>query len=45
VCSFQGIGRFVLGLLEDIEVVESDEFKSFLSEKLKDLTKKVAFVS
>ncbi|MBQ8282259.1 MAG: transcriptional regulator [Paraprevotella sp.] len=45
VCSFQGVGRFVLGLYEDIEVVESDTFKAFLQEKLSLLTKKVSSVS
>ena len=45
VCSFQGVGRFVLGLFEDVEVLESPEFKLFLQEKIKDLTKKVGVVS
>ncbi len=34
VCSFKGIGRFVLGLYENIEVLESDEFVDFLKEKI-----------
>lgn len=34
VCSFEGIGRFVLGVLDDIEVLESEEFKSFLRERI-----------
>ncbi len=42
---FQGVGRFVLGLFEDVEVLESPEFKLFLQEKIKDLTKKVGVVS
>lgn len=33
VCSFQGVGRFVLGLFEDIEVLESPDFRKFLREK------------
>lgn len=45
VCSFQGVGRFVLGLLEDIEVVDSPDFRLFLQEKLSLLTKKVSSVS
>lgn len=45
VCSFQGIGRFVLGLLEDIEVVDSPDFRAFLQEKLQFLTKKLSVVS
>lgn len=31
VCSFLGIGRFVKGLAEDIEVVAPEEFKDYLS--------------
>lgn len=41
VCSFQGVGRFVLGLFDDIEVLESAEFKDFLHEKVQLLTKKL----
>lgn len=44
-CSMKGIGRFFLGLFEDIEIVESDEFKEYLTtrahlltERVKDLT-------
>ncbi len=40
VCSFQGIGRFVWGLFEDIEVVDSPDFVQFLREKAQNLTKK-----
>lgn len=40
VCSFQGIGRFVLGLFEDVEVVDSPDFVQFLREKTQILTKK-----
>lgn len=34
VASYVGIGRFVLGLAEDIEVIESDAFKDYLHEKV-----------
>lgn len=34
VSSFLGIGRFVLGLMEDIEVIENDAFRQFLKEKV-----------
>lgn len=34
VCDYRGIGRFVLGLWEDIEVLGDDGFKSFLQEKI-----------
>ncbi len=35
VCSYEGIGRFVLGLCNEIKVVDSPEFQDFLKEKLK----------
>lgn len=35
VVSFLGIGRFVIGLYDDIEVLDCDEFKAYLAEKIK----------
>jgi predicted DNA-binding transcriptional regulator YafY len=35
VCSYEGVGRFVMGLLPDIEVLESGDFKSFIKERLR----------
>lgn len=35
VCSYIGIGRFVLGMLDDIEVKGDDGFIAYLKEKLK----------
>lgn len=43
VCSFQGIGRFVMGLITDIEVIDSTEFKRYLAEILQSLTKRGFF--
>lgn len=34
VCSFEGVGRFVLGLLDDIKVIGSPEFIEFLKERI-----------
>jgi proteasome accessory factor C len=34
VANFEGVGRFVMGLLDEIKVVGPDNFKSFLREKL-----------
>jgi len=34
VCSFEGIGRFVIGLCDEIKLLESPQFKRFLSEKV-----------
>ncbi len=38
VCSYKGVGRFVLGLFEDIQVVESAEFREYLKEKIARMT-------
>lgn len=34
VCSYAGIGRFVMGLYEDIEVLGDDGFKDYIREKI-----------
>lgn len=41
VCSYLGIGRFVLGLLDDIEVLGDDGFKKYLLEKSEGYGKKM----
>ncbi|HCT93825.1 MAG: hypothetical protein A2X19_05485 [Bacteroidetes bacterium GWE2_39_28] len=33
VCSFEGVGRFVLGLCNEVEVLESNDFLMFLNKK------------
>lgn len=38
VCSYDGIGRFVLGLLNEILIVGNEEFKGYLREKIKKST-------
>lgn len=35
VCSYEGVGRFVLGLLDDIEIIEGNGLKEFLRERMK----------
>ncbi len=35
VCSYAGIGRFVLGLFEDIEVLGGEGFKDYIREKIR----------
>lgn len=42
VCSYKGIGRFVLGLLDDIEVVNSPDFENYLRERIRFLTQKIS---
>lgn len=34
VCSYAGIGRFVMGLLDDIRIVDSPEFQDYIQTKL-----------
>ena len=41
VCNYKGIGRFVMGLIDDIEIVDSPEFVEYLRGKVEDLTQKV----
>lgn len=40
VCSYVGIGRFVMGLYEGIDVLEDDGLKEYIREKIKLLNKK-----
>ncbi len=41
VCSYKGVGRFVLGLFDDIEVVDSPDFQRYLNERIRYLTQKI----
>ncbi len=34
VCGYEGIGRFILGLLDDIEILEGDGLKEFLKARM-----------
>ena len=34
VCNYAGIGRFVIGLAEDIEVIDSPDFVAYLRQKI-----------
>jgi predicted DNA-binding transcriptional regulator YafY len=40
VCNFDGIGRFIMGLLDDIEILKSKELKNFINKKLQSNVKK-----
>jgi predicted DNA-binding transcriptional regulator YafY len=40
VCNYAGVGRFVMGLFEDIEVVDSPEFLAYLHQKREDFSKR-----
>ena len=34
ICGYEGVGRFILGLLDDIEILEGDGLKDFLRERM-----------
>lgn len=34
VCGFEGVGRFVLGLMDEVQVIEPAEFKQFIRRKV-----------
>lgn len=38
VCDYRGLGRFVLGLFKDIEIVEGDGFREYMREEIRSLT-------
>ena len=40
VCNYAGIGRFVMGLIEDIEIVDSPDFTAYLRQKSELISKK-----
>ena len=40
VCSFKGIGRFVMGLSDDIEIVDSPDFLEYIRGRVENLTHK-----
>lgn len=41
VCGFEGVGRFVLGLGEEVDVVEPERFRVFLKERIKKILNKL----
>ena len=43
VCSYDGVGRFVMGLLEDIEIIETPELQKHISSHLKNIQNKFSF--
>lgn len=44
VCDYRGLGRFVLGLYKDIEIIEGDGFKAYMKEEIKNLTASLNFL-
>ena len=41
VCRYEGVARFVLGLYEDVEIVDSPGFEEFMKEKVKKISEKI----
>jgi predicted DNA-binding transcriptional regulator YafY len=41
VCSYQGVGRFVMGLIRDIDIIDSPDFLAYLRGDLNILTEKL----
>lgn len=39
ICGFEGVGRFVLGLLDEVQVIEPVEFKQFIQQKIEKFRK------
>jgi hypothetical protein len=42
VCNYLGIGRFVVGLLDDVEIVDSPELKEYIRKYLSQIVDKVS---
>lgn len=42
VCSYQGVGRFVMGLIKDIDIIDSPDFVDYLRRDSDILTKKLS---
>lgn len=42
VCSYDGVGRFVMGLLDDIEIIDSPDFFHYIQELVKNFQNKIA---
>jgi len=40
VCNFEGVGRFIMSLLQDIEILNPEELKNFIRKKLQFIEKK-----
>jgi predicted DNA-binding transcriptional regulator YafY len=39
VCSYDGVGRFVMGLLHDIEILGNDDFEDYIQKRIRSLKK------
>ena len=41
VCNYKGIGRFVMGLMEDIKIVDSPEFRDYIDDKINFISRSI----
>lgn len=41
VCDFRGIGRFVLGLFEDIDILSDDNFRQYIYERIRTFSSRI----
>lgn len=41
VCNYRGIGRFVMGLMDDIDIVDSPDFEEYIREQIELVSKKI----
>lgn len=41
VCNYRGIGRFVIGLIDDIKIVDSPDFEEYIREQIELVSKKI----
>ncbi|MDP4290573.1 MAG: WYL domain-containing protein [Bacteroidota bacterium] len=39
ICSYEGVGRFVMGLTDDIVILDSPEFENYISDRIKKIEK------
>lgn len=37
VCSYEGIGRFVIGLIDDIQIIDSPDFQAYIKQKIENI--------
>ena len=41
VCNYKGVGRFVMGLMEDITIVDSPEFRDYIEDKINFISRSI----
>lgn len=41
VCNYTGVGRFVLGLMDDVTIIDSPEFEAYISDNIKRMLSKI----